>query len=181
MPRMSLALAVLLMAAPLESADPPLVERVEIQQNQFLRAETLLFYVSTKPGERYDELRLKDDFRRLWNTGFLDDLRVDVRDGSGRQDRDLHRAGAEARAGRGLPRAQGRLDERDRGPPQGEGRGAPPRRLLRPARARRVEAEIKALLVEKGRPFAAVRHEVKSLGGAAAGLVRRSTRARAPW
>ena len=37
--------------------------------------ETFLFYVSTKPGDRYDERRLKDDFRRLWDTGFLEDLR----------------------------------------------------------------------------------------------------------
>src|SRR5262245_55049987 len=86
MRRMSLTVALLLLSA-LTDADEPeaaaaaIVERVEIQQNQFLPAETLLFYVSTKAGGRYDELRLKDDFRRLWSTGFLDDLRLDVRDG----------------------------------------------------------------------------------------------------
>ena len=51
---------------------------VDVQGGQFLQKETLLFYVSTKPGERFDERRLKDDFRRLWDTGFLDDMRVDV-------------------------------------------------------------------------------------------------------
>ena len=44
-------------------------------------AETLLFYISTKAGDRYDERRLEEDFRRLWDTGFLDDLLLDVRDG----------------------------------------------------------------------------------------------------
>ena len=61
--------------------EAPRVERVEIQNNQYLQRETLLFYVSTKAGDRYDEGRLKDDFRRLWDTGFLDDLILDVRDG----------------------------------------------------------------------------------------------------
>src|SRR5262249_40139637 len=53
------------------------IEKVDLQGNQFLQKETLLFYVSTKPGDRFDEGRLKEDFRRLWDTGFLDDLRVD--------------------------------------------------------------------------------------------------------
>ena len=65
------------------------MERVEIQNNQFLQKETLLFYISTKAGDRYDERRLKDDFRRLWDTGFLDDLILDVRDTPAGQDRDL--------------------------------------------------------------------------------------------
>src|SRR5262249_39524376 len=56
------------------------VARVEGAGNQYLQRETLLYYVSTKPGDRYDEQRLKADFRRLWDTGFLDDLTLDVRD-----------------------------------------------------------------------------------------------------
>src|SRR5713226_5880160 len=66
-----------------EVADPnaPVIERVEISNNQFLQKETFLFYISTKAGDRYDERRLKEDFRRLWDTGFVEDLYVDVRDG----------------------------------------------------------------------------------------------------
>jgi outer membrane protein assembly factor BamA len=69
----SLILATALGASAQEPAPEtlPVVESVNIQGNQFLDAATLLFYVSTKPGERYDERRLKDDFRRLWDTGFL--------------------------------------------------------------------------------------------------------------
>ena len=40
-------------AQALEPSD--LVEKVDLQGNQFLQKETLLFYVSTKPGERFDE------------------------------------------------------------------------------------------------------------------------------
>src|SRR5688500_16957230 len=66
-----------------EEADPnaPTVERIDIVRNQFLDKETFLFYISTKPGDRYDERRVKDDFRRVWDTGFVEDLLVDVRDG----------------------------------------------------------------------------------------------------
>ena len=67
-------------AAQAAEEEAPLVDRVEIQNNQYLQKETLLFYISTKAGERYDERRLKDDYRRLWETGFLDDLILDVRD-----------------------------------------------------------------------------------------------------
>jgi outer membrane protein assembly factor BamA len=63
--------------------EPPVVERVEIANNRHIQAETLLFYVSTRAGDRYDEQRLQDDFRRLLDTGFLDDLRLDVTDGEG--------------------------------------------------------------------------------------------------
>ena len=45
-------------APPAGAQAEPLVERVEITNNQFLQTETLLFYVSTKPGDRYDERRV---------------------------------------------------------------------------------------------------------------------------
>jgi outer membrane protein assembly factor BamA len=34
--------------------DAPTVAQVAVSGNQFLRDDTLLFYVSTKPGDRYD-------------------------------------------------------------------------------------------------------------------------------
>ena len=64
-----------------QEGTPPIVERIEILNNRYLQKETLLFYISTKPGDRYDPERLKKDFRRLWDTGFLDDLAIEVVDG----------------------------------------------------------------------------------------------------
>ncbi len=64
------------------SATPaPVVEAVEIHGNQSLETTTLLYYVSTKAGQAFDELRLRRDFRRLWDTGFLADCVLDVSDG----------------------------------------------------------------------------------------------------
>ena len=65
------------------SGEPPApkVVRVEVTGNQLLQPETLLFYVSVKAG---DDLRREagcaQDFRKLWDTGFLDDLRVESYD-----------------------------------------------------------------------------------------------------
>ena len=66
------------LAAPVLAEEPPQVERVEIAGTHQMPAGSYLFYVSTKPGDRYDEVRLRGDFRRLWDTGFLDDLRLEV-------------------------------------------------------------------------------------------------------
>ena len=77
-----LALATPAAAQDVEAEAPAVVvERIEIRNNQFLQKETLLFYVSTKPGDRFDERRLREDFRRLWDTGFLEDLSLEAYDG----------------------------------------------------------------------------------------------------
>jgi outer membrane protein insertion porin family len=164
--RFTLVLSLLAAAARAQDEEAATVERVEVLRSQFLQAETLLFYVSTKAGDRYDAVRIKDDFRRLWDTGFLDDLRVDVADGaSGKivtftvQERRRVQL-VDYRGGKTLStsaieeelkkkEAQVRLDS-----------------FYDPTKARRVEQVIRELLREKGRPLATVRHDVKSLGGA---------------
>jgi outer membrane protein insertion porin family len=147
-------------------ADMPLVEKVDVQGSQFLQKETLLFYVSMKPGERYDERRLKDDFRRLWDTGFLDDMRVDVMDGEAgkvivftvkerKRIQIVDYRGSKALTTSAI---EDKLKEKEA--------------ALRldsfydPSKARRVEAIIKEMLAEKGRPFATVKHDAKAVGGA---------------
>ena len=52
------------------------VASVKIEGNQRIATETYLYYISTKAGAAYDEQQLRDDFRRLWGTGFLSDLSV---------------------------------------------------------------------------------------------------------
>jgi outer membrane protein insertion porin family len=143
------------------------VEKVEIRGNQYVQTETLLYYVSTKAGERYDEARLKADFRRLWDTGFLDDLTLEVVDGAGgkvaifgvserkriqivdyRGSKELTKSAIEDELKK--RDAQVRIDT-----------------FYDLARARKVEAILRDMLNARGRPFAAVRHEAKPIGGAA--------------
>ena len=79
------ALALLVPLSPAVEQEPPeevpVIERIEILNNQYLQRETLLFYISAKPGDPYDVKKLRADFRRLWDTGFLDDLQIEVVDG----------------------------------------------------------------------------------------------------
>lgn len=142
------------------------VEKVDVQGNQFLQKDTLLFYVSTKPGERFDEWRLKEDFRRLWDTGFLDDMRLDVLDGvkgkvvvfsikERKRVQIVDYRGTKALSTTNIEdelkkkEASLRIDS-----------------FYDPAKARRVEAIIVQMLADKGYPFAKVKHDAKSLGGA---------------
>jgi outer membrane protein insertion porin family len=143
------------------------VEKVEVRGNQYVQAETLLYYVSTRSGDRYDEARLKADFRRLWDTGFLDDLTLEVVDGRAgkvaifavserkrvqivdyRGSKELTSSAIEDELKK--RDAQIRIDT-----------------FYDLARARKVEAIVREMLNAKGRPFATVRHEAKPIGGAA--------------
>ncbi|MCG6928143.1 MAG: outer membrane protein assembly factor BamA [Acidobacteria bacterium] len=149
-----------------QEGTPPIVERVEILNNRYLQKETLLFYISTKPGDRYDPEKLKRDFRRLWDTGFLDDLAVEVIDGPEggavvrfrvaerkriqivdfRGSKELSTSNIEDALKEND--AEIRIDT-----------------FYDPAKARRVESIIKTMLMAKGRPFGEVTHEAKNIGG----------------
>jgi outer membrane protein insertion porin family len=152
-------------AAAADATTAPTIERVEIQGNQFLQRETLFFYIQARPGDLYDERRLREDFRRLWDTGFLDDLQIDATDGPKgkivtfrvserkriqivdyRGSKDLTTTNIEDELKK--REAQIKLDT-----------------FYDPAKARKVEAIIKEMLAAKGRPFATVKHEAKTIGG----------------
>jgi hypothetical protein len=147
-------------------AGVPVVEAVEIQNNQYVQRETLLFYIATKPGDVYDERKLREDFRRLWDTGFLDDLQIEVVDG---QRGKLVRFKVTERKRIQIVDYRGSKDlttstiedalkERDA--------QVKIDTFYDPAKARKVEAIIKEMLAQKGRPFATVKHEAKNIGGA---------------
>jgi outer membrane protein insertion porin family len=146
--------------------DMPLVEKVDVQGSQFLQKETLLFYVSMKAGERYDERRLKDDFRRLWDTGFLDDMRVDVMDGEHgkvvvftvKERKRIQIVDYRGSKALTTSNIEDKLKEKDAAMRLDS--------FYDPAKARRVESIIKEMLAEKGRPFATVKHDAKAVGGA---------------
>jgi outer membrane protein insertion porin family len=147
-------------------ANAPVVERIEIANNQFLQKETFLFYISTKPGDRYDERRLKEDFRRLWDTGFVDDLYIDVRDlptggklvtfrvNERKRIQIVDYRGTKALTTTSI---EDELKKREA--------GLKIDTFYDLGKAKRVETIIKEMLAEKGRPFGTVRHEAKPIGG----------------
>jgi len=143
----------------------PTVVAVELVGNQYLQRETLLYYITAKPGAAYDERHLRQDFRRLWDTGFLDDLQVESFDATGgklvrfkiterkriqivdyRGSKDLSTSTIEDELKK--RDAQIKIDT-----------------FYDPTKARKVEAIIKEMLAAKGKPFATVKHEAKNIGG----------------
>jgi outer membrane protein insertion porin family len=143
----------------------PVIERIEIVNNQFLQRDTLLYYISSKPGDPYDEAKLRADFKRLWATGFLDDLRIEAVDGP--QGKIVRFYVTERkriqivdyRGSKELTTStiEDALKEKDA--------QIKIDTFYDPAKARKVERILEEMLAQKGRPFAKVTHEAKSIGG----------------
>ena len=57
------------------------IERIKINGNEVVDEETYLYYISMKEGDPFDRKLALADFHTLWETGFLDDLELDVSDG----------------------------------------------------------------------------------------------------
>ena len=149
-----------------QEGTPPIVERIEILNNRYLQKETLLFYISTKPGDRYDPERLKKDFRRLWDTGFLDDLAIEVVDGP--QGGAVVRFRVAERKRIQIVDYRGSKELSTSNIEEALKENDAEIRIdtfYDPAKARRVESIIRTMLMAKGRPFGEVKHEAKNIGG----------------
>jgi outer membrane protein insertion porin family len=147
-------------------AAPEIVEKVDILNNQYIQKETLLYYVSTKAGDRYDERRLRDDFRRLWETGFLDDLALDVQDGQKGKTvlfRIVERKRIQIIDYRGSKALTTSAIEDELKKKEA---AIKVDSFYDINKAKKVEGIIKQMLEEKGRPFATVKHDLKPVGNA---------------
>lgn len=149
----------------------PLVERLEIAGNRLLPAETFLYYVSTRPGEPYAAQRLAEDFRRLWSTGLLEDLQLDVADGPGGKRVVFHVVerkqlrSVEYRGSRELKPEQVEAElQRRKLAFRLDG-------LYDPAQAMRVDEALREALARRGHAAAGVRHETRDAGPVAVDLV----------
>ncbi len=142
------------------------VERVEVRGNQYIATDTLLYYVSTKPGSVYDEQVIRADFRRLWDAGFLENMSVDESDTASGNKALLFTVSerkrvqiVDFRGSKALTKTsiEDKLKEKEA--------------TLRldsfydPSKARRAEDVIREMLKEKGRLFGTVKHEAKTVGG----------------
>jgi outer membrane protein insertion porin family len=54
-----------------------IVEKIEVVGNDRLTRETILYYISTREGDYYNEDQVRRDFRVLWSTGFFSDLKIE--------------------------------------------------------------------------------------------------------
>ena len=67
-------------AAPPQEEHKPTIESINFRGQRRIPASTLRARVLSHPGDVYDENALERDFMALWNTGFLDDVRLEVAD-----------------------------------------------------------------------------------------------------
>jgi len=68
-------------AAPAEEVGPNVIEQIIFRGNRRVPAATLRARILSQKGDVYDENALERDFMALWNTGFVDDVRLEVSDG----------------------------------------------------------------------------------------------------
>jgi outer membrane protein insertion porin family len=148
---------------PLARAQGLTIEKVQIQGNQVVDEATYLFHISSKVGEPYDEAKALADFRTLWGTGFLADLKLDISDGeSGKivtfivKERPRVRA-VEFRGSKALndTSIQEKL-QKDEAEIKLES-------FYDAAQVVKAEKSIRALLVDKGRPDGEVKSEVSPI------------------
>ncbi len=71
----------LLPGARIEAPRQTVIEDIIFRGNRRVPAATLRARVISHKGDIYDETALERDFMALWNTGFLDDIRLEVSDG----------------------------------------------------------------------------------------------------
>ncbi|MEI6614412.1 MAG: outer membrane protein assembly factor BamA [Chrysiogenales bacterium] len=59
-----------------------IIEEIQIEGNKKISRETVQFYIKSRPGSIFDEGKLKDDFKILWETGFFENIRIESDNGS---------------------------------------------------------------------------------------------------
>jgi outer membrane protein insertion porin family len=77
----TLVLALFLGVLPSLLSGQEIVEKIEISGNERVTRETILYYLTAKEGDGYDEAALRRDFRVLWSTGFFSNIRIEAEEG----------------------------------------------------------------------------------------------------
>ncbi len=57
------------------------IEKILLEGNDRLTQDAFLALTSVRPGEVYSEARLRQEFNKIWASGLLEDLSIDVTDG----------------------------------------------------------------------------------------------------
>jgi outer membrane protein insertion porin family len=58
------------------------IEKIELEGNQKVSPDTILFYMKSREKGLYLESIIREDFRTLWKTGFFENITIESRDGT---------------------------------------------------------------------------------------------------
>jgi len=75
-------LSLILCCLPLFLFGQEIVEKIEILGNDRVTRDTILYYLSSREGEYFNDNLLKKDFRILWETGFFSNIRIEQEQGT---------------------------------------------------------------------------------------------------
>ncbi|MGQ9800866.1 MAG: outer membrane protein assembly factor BamA [Candidatus Saccharicenans sp.] len=82
MRRLGLVIFILLIFATASLSAQEIIEKIEVIGNDRISQETIIYYLSSREGDFYNEALLKKDFKVLWSTGFFSNLRIEEQDGT---------------------------------------------------------------------------------------------------
>jgi outer membrane protein insertion porin family len=74
----ALCLIILACAFPVFAQDENTISEIRIEGNQRIATETYQYYITSRAGNPYDPNVVREDFKRLWQTGFLNDLKIET-------------------------------------------------------------------------------------------------------
>ncbi len=69
-------------AQPTPPQAPVKIEKILLEGNDRLTQDAFLALTSLRPGETYNEDRIRQEYQKIWASGLLEDLSVDVTDGT---------------------------------------------------------------------------------------------------
>jgi outer membrane protein insertion porin family len=69
--------ALIFLCLPLFLSGQEMVERIEIEGNDRVTRETILYYLSSQEGDYFSLELLQRDFKVLWSTGFFADIKIE--------------------------------------------------------------------------------------------------------
>jgi outer membrane protein insertion porin family len=67
---------------PLFLAGQERIEKIEIVGNDRVTRETILYFLTSREGDYFNEDALRRDFRVLWSTGFFSNIKIEGEEGS---------------------------------------------------------------------------------------------------
>lgn len=77
-----IVLVLLFACLPLSLFAQEIVEKIEILGNERVTRETILYYLSSREGDHFNEDLLRRDFRVLWSTGFFSNIKIEKENGA---------------------------------------------------------------------------------------------------
>jgi outer membrane protein insertion porin family len=140
-----------------------IITEIRIHGNRRIPTETIKARIFTRPGDIYDKAAIERDFNSLWNTSYFEDLRFETEQTpkglilhiyvkERPTIREIHYTGISSVSTSDI------LDRFKQ-----EKVGLSPESQYDPTKVKKAEVVIKELLAERGRQFATVRTEVRSI------------------